>query len=370
MAGSERAKSILGYCSSLGARAGDTIDFHVHCDEVGEYSAGLVRIVCADETPGGAGFEEVAVPAPFAGSHRGGPQRTGIGSFGVVDLSRAALGGLGGSFTLQAMVQPTRPERGLQGILGTWSADGRRGVSLVLDDDGSAGLLFADRAGEVRVLHTGAALPARRWTLVSASYDALAGTLALRQRTLCASAAERFASDARVAVLRVDVGIPPIAGDELLFAALREGPAPGRSAPWATHHFDGKLERPRWSSAALSDVEVERLCETLDADALPATVVACWDFSRDIPSARLADLGPRALHGRAVNLPARAVTGCSWTGRERDWRRAPEQYGAIHFHADDLYDAGWEVAFRYTDVWVIRDGRWQCVATQSTRTTE
>jgi ketosteroid isomerase-like protein len=26
-----------------------------------------------------------------------------------------------------------------------------------------------------------------------------------------------------------------------------------------------------------------------------------------------------------------------------------------------------EIALRYTDVWVIRDGRWQCVASQSTR---
>ena len=26
-----------------------------------------------------------------------------------------------------------------------------------------------------------------------------------------------------------------------------------------------------------------------------------------------------------------------------------------------------EIALRYTDVWVMRDGRWQCVASQSTR---
>ena len=26
-----------------------------------------------------------------------------------------------------------------------------------------------------------------------------------------------------------------------------------------------------------------------------------------------------------------------------------------------------EVTFRYTDVWVFRDGRWQCVSTQSTK---
>jgi hypothetical protein len=26
-----------------------------------------------------------------------------------------------------------------------------------------------------------------------------------------------------------------------------------------------------------------------------------------------------------------------------------------------------ELTLRYTDVWVIRDGRWQCVSSQSTR---
>ena len=28
-----------------------------------------------------------------------------------------------------------------------------------------------------------------------------------------------------------------------------------------------------------------------------------------------------------------------------------------------------EVAYRYTDVWVMRDGRWQCVSSQSTKVT-
>ena len=28
-----------------------------------------------------------------------------------------------------------------------------------------------------------------------------------------------------------------------------------------------------------------------------------------------------------------------------------------------------EVTFRYTDVWVLRDGRWRCVSTQSTKVT-
>ena len=31
-----------------------------------------------------------------------------------------------------------------------------------------------------------------------------------------------------------------------------------------------------------------------------------------------------------------------------DWKQAPDQYGAIHFHDDDLYDAGWAVDFSLT----------------------
>ena len=35
------------------------------------------------------------------------------------------------------------------------------------------------------------------------------------------------------------------------------------------------------------------------------------------------------------------MKGSAWTGAERDWRRAPHHYAAIHFHDDDLHDCGW-----------------------------
>ena len=38
--------------------------------------------------------------------------------------------------------------------------------------------------------------------------------------------------------------------------------------------------------------------------------------------------------------PPILMTSSSWA-RHMSWRHAPEQYGAIHFHDDDLYDAGW-----------------------------
>ena len=36
------------------------------------------------------------------------------------------------------------------------------------------------------------------------------------------------------------------------------------------------------------------------------------------------------------------MTGHNWTSREEHFIHAPAEYGAIHFHDDDLEDAGWK----------------------------
>ena len=36
------------------------------------------------------------------------------------------------------------------------------------------------------------------------------------------------------------------------------------------------------------------------------------------------------------------VTGWRWDGEHHAWTQAPEHYGAIHFHDDDMVDAGWK----------------------------
>jgi len=60
---------------------------------------------------------------------------------------------------------------------------------------------------------------------------------------------------------------------------------------------------------------------------------------------------PAAARANTRRSPARQLR-CRAPDRARqlprDWRRAPEQYGAIHFHDDDLEDAGWEPDFALT----------------------
>ena len=109
-------------------------------------------------------------------------------------------------------------------------------------------------------------------------------------------------------------------------------------------HFNGKIERPHVVASGRNDTGSTPPREPDPA----APVIAEWDFSREISSQRVIDVGPNGWHGTLVNLPARAMKGSAWTGDEHCWRHAPEQYGAIHFHDDDLHDCGWATDFTFT----------------------
>ena len=95
-------------------------------------------------------------------------------------------------------------------------------------------------------------------------------------------------------------------------------------------------------------LEMEQAIRFQPRGGVAPSIVAAWDFSLDIPSQQIFDASPNRLHGRLVNMPARAMKGYNWSGDEQDWKRAPSQYGAIHFHDDDLYDAGWDADFTLT----------------------
>ena len=86
-------------------------------------------------------------------------------------------------------------------------------------------------------------------------------------------------------------------------------------------------------------------------NALTADPFAGWDFSQGIDGQTIHDVGPHACHGRLVNMPTRAMVGTLWSGHEQCWRHAPRDYGAIHFHADDLGDCEWQADF----IWTVPD---------------
>ena len=308
MTGSSSSKPvpIIGYCDRLSGRPGDTIAFKVSSQLADAYTARLVRVISADPNPGGPGLIEEECDFGFGGTFPSRNQDFFPGSYAQVDgfLPETVDGS---SMTLSAVIWPTTPGKGVQTILAAGN------MCLGIAADGSAEAALGDEA-----VSAGEPLHTRQWYAVRASFDAGTGTLSVTQTPLGSSGNGESRQTATAE--------GPIATGSISVAALvRNGEA--------SRHFNGKIESPAIFGSEQSDEEA---------------LLARWDFARDISSARILDTGPYGLNGRLLNLPARAMTGSAWDGSEMCFRHAPDHYGAIHFHDDDIYDFGWETDFSFT----------------------
>ena len=277
---------LVGYLDRLSARPGETIAVKVSSRANGPYAADMVRIIHADPNPAGPGMKLEEVGCGFAGQYASRVQAVDPGSFGLVDAALAVPEG----GAIRVRVQPgllnaPQPVLALGGTVLQVSAEGAR---LVVD-----GALAAAVA---------APMLERCWYELTAVFRG--GRIHLKQAALARSWGVADSGEAEG-----DAGRP--SGERLLIAADASG---GR--------FDGRIEDPA----------------LLGPD---GAAVACWDFSIGIDGDAIGGTHP----GRLVNLPTRGVRGSRWTGAEMDWKHAPREYAAIHFHADDLYDAGWETDF-------------------------
>lgn len=281
---------IVGYADRITTRSGDRLTFMVSA-ECSEYEAALVTVSHRTE-------RRTELAAPFNGSYAGRSQRVLAGSYVRFEHDVA----LPESFVLEAWMRATAPAAGVQGIV-TWGP----AHGLFVGDEGRLEL----RLGSERLRTV---LPARecQWIHVTAGADARAGTAFLRTKPLASwlrgeSVERRLAERIRAA------------GEPLVMGACWQGDS-------VVHCFDGKIDGP-----SLTGVDQD--------------VVGRWDFSLDIASRHVEDVGPNGFHGETVNQPTRGVTGWNWTGDESDYRRSPAEYGAISFHRDDLDDARWDSDF-------------------------
>jgi N,N-dimethylformamidase len=329
--------TIVGYSNGLSFAPGETVRFMV--SEEGtrpDYQASLLRMHSFDDDPTACGLIEEPVSAAFEGRYSARHQDIETGSHVTFDADHA-IAGLR-AFTAQAYIWPTTPGRGWQTVISCWDAASGQGFALGLDENGAAALRLALPGQSEVVISTGLALREREWVLIHASYDDVTGEVVVGQLPRL-----RFPLVDTQAVVRHLVAKEVPAWPPLPLAITARQSRMQRF----DEHFNGKIDRPRLCSRALSHPAVKALAGATIPDEVAASVLGFWDFARDMTSVRVIDLSPWARHGCLVNLPTRGMTGFNWTGDEQDWRRAPEQYGAIHFHDDDLYDAKWEADFTW-----------------------
>lgn len=330
---------LVGYSDRLSAAPGETLAFQISSTHP-QYQADIVRLIHGDPNPLGPGFIEEEVESDISGLYPGRVQQIATGSY--ITVPDDPLLQFSGSFAFQAWIMPTLPDEPRQAIVSKSDEDGPAGFALLLEE-GALTLLLAGAAGDVTRVSTGVSLVAGQWCFIAASFDAAAGTVHLVQEPLPAwpIAPARATQTAQTS----QHGFQPASGP-LLIAAM-----PGANGE-RTGHFNGKIDRPSLFNRALTIEELASLQRGTSAAELGDAVIAAWDFSREMSSATIIDrspnTSPNTLHGTAINLPARAMTGANWTGDSTHWPGAPEQYGAIHFHSDDLDDAQWQTDVTFT----------------------
>ncbi len=350
---------ITGYADKFSVHPGDTIKFFVNCDGPAEYQAEIVKMIHGDTNPRGPGFIEEAIKADCNATYKGFKQEIYSGSYGfVVDKPQFRVE----SVTLQCWIWPTTPKthpkywkHGAQGLVTKWH-DGK-GYGLFMNAEGCIEFRINDQ-----VITTGAPVRDHAWHFVAATFDAASG-----EATLYHEPQVVYALDPEIAPvakklatkLAYTPGTPTvIAGYCGSIVDLPQAKASVPSGVLIKGHYNGKIDSPRISSKALTRLEIEAMKQGAQpglserrnsgpTGKLSETIVAAWDFSDGINTIVGKDKGPYLFDATIVNCPTRAMTGCNWQGQVFDWKVAPEQYGAIHFHDDDIDDARWAVSFEW-----------------------
>ncbi|HEY8548155.1 MAG TPA: N,N-dimethylformamidase beta subunit family domain-containing protein [Acidimicrobiales bacterium] len=309
---------IAGYADGLTYRAGDTVHVRTSTDAP-RVRVDLVRVISGDVNPDGPGAEVRPVASVPVQEVDGREQPVHPGSYAVVPPS-PALAALR-SFTVTAWIWPTALGRtAVQGLVSTAAPEGTGGA-------GGFALAIADRrltlvAGDAR-LTLPEVLHERQWAFVAATYDARTG-----QATLSLDSPEWPAQRAEVTGT---LAVSPTAGP-LVFAALGVEDGHGVGC------YDGKIEAPALLPRVCDADERARLADGVRGGGF----VGAWAFEEDMSGTRIVDRSGHGLHGELFQMPTRAMTGHGWDSSS-DVHAAPHQYGAIHFHSDDIEDAGWDL---------------------------
>ena len=329
--------SLAGYADRLSVRPGETIRFHVANATGEQVVSSIVRVLSADPNPAGMGIKtEALVQTGLLRRADAAAFEVSRGSYATVQTARV-IDRLR-SFTAIATILETKRTQKLAIVLSNSaldfdgvSSDGTDistiGFSIFVTDNALAACVGSSALFLEQELESPCG-----WQHVWVSYDDHAQVMTVGQMPI-GKAAQAILKSARI-------GEPTLAtGYDLLIGCTWDFPPNP-----ACNHFNGRIERPMIFDRALTPEEIAR---AFAGEAVPG-LVAAWDFSREMHTNRIIDTGPHGLHGTLVNSPTRAVRGSNWTGREQCYRHAPEQYGAIHFHDDDIDDMQWPVTHEYT----------------------
>ncbi|WP_051276847.1 N,N-dimethylformamidase beta subunit family domain-containing protein [Marmoricola sp. URHB0036] len=346
-------QKVYGYTDRLSARPGEQLTLHVSCEAADSYAASVVQLHHGFDGSAGPGFQETVLTTRVDGTYPGQHYECRPGSFVEVnDPDRVLTDPVG--FEVRAAIFPTLPRDDRSGtlgayrishssvafhgehqtVLGTWDAATSTGWALTLED-GRPTFVWSE-SGRSRTVQLDTALTAHHWYELLLQVPAGDGEVTLTCNPL------KHAMDL---VAPAAARLTPESAGVRTEGRLKASDMPFRIGALAARS-DSRLVATSAFNGKIGGVQIQkRVSDGLES-------VARWHFGRSerpdgLLLSEVVDDSPNGLDGRCVNGPVRGVTGPTFQGLVEDFRVAPDEYDAIHFHDDDIADADWPVALTF-----------------------
>jgi N,N-dimethylformamidase len=297
--------AVIGYVTPLSAQPGELLEFKISSTGDRDIRAKVVRLDCCDPNPHGPGLKSTEVDFGLEQSYRATEQKTYLGSCAIGPLPFLSDAR---NLTLSLLIKPTLFSTTDQVICSLQDEAGTTGFALALNQ----GALLLKRLGMPTCQKLDVLLESNRWSHLEICFGLQ--DVIIRSTPV----GSRKTAEARTRLAGLQATLKNCG--QLCLAAI-----------WSGHPvdcFNGSIEAPCLRSspfAATTDTEV----------------LARWSFAKDVHKQTVGDDIDPSRHLNLVNMPMRGVRSSGWTGRNMDWKTAPDEYAAITFHADDLSDCQW-----------------------------
>ncbi|CAB9531939.1 large subunit (Partial), partial [Seminavis robusta] len=351
---------LTGYADRLSVRPGETISFHVSHNEStkakknNKVQTSVVRVISADpHTNPGPGIQTVPIrDAEIDCVNEPGPCATQRGSHAELPLPLHALEK---DMTFAVAIMPTLLPTGQQQQT---IAFVENVLEVYINPKGHLCAQFGTSSSNTTttLCCSQRVLPKNHWIQIYCSVALLREDESKREALVGWNWLTRDGSGSSAGVskgrkgesVKEEISLEQSTTSEetTLYLAAKKSSTPTQP-PVCIHHFTGRMEHPWlwWTTPGFPELHIGTHA-VMQAKAHPPD--AQWHFGRGISTQTVQDFGPHKLHGTVVNCPTRGVRGSNWSGREMCWRHAPDDYAAIHFHAEtDLADCNWPVCYQW-----------------------
>ena len=319
---------LIGYSDKLTVHPGEYINFKISSNFTKSFKASLNKIICADPNPKGPSIKKIKIKSSIDGNYPSIKKNINTGSYAKIkknDKIRNLK-----NFTLVANIFNTKINKGEQGVISFFNEQNYDGIVLGIFK-GCVGIIINQKQNK-KIIKFKQPIKINKWYKIWVSYNKKKSIILIGKKKIDEN---NRIQDSEILKIKLKNKISLNSDMPLIFGAIGNKNIYG--------FYNGKIESPKIFNNYLNFDNTNEYIKKFKS----ISSMFNWDFSKKIDTNKIFDLGLYKYHGELFNLPTRAVTGSNWDGSEMSWKNSSNQYGAVHFHEDDIYDFNWKTDIKF-----------------------